>query len=83
MKLQVEKDDMKEKIENASWICMRIYMVNDHIRHSYLLGIQKMTKSSTTENIYEIVIDSLEEIDGMDHSMIAKGWYVLEQIEHQ
>ena len=29
---------------------MRVYMVNDHIRHSYLLGIHKMTKSSTTES---------------------------------
>ena len=63
--VQVEKDDMKENIANAtflslsldevtandntSWICMSIYMVNDHIRHSYLLGIQKMTKISTTE----------------------------------
>ena len=60
---QVEKDDMKEKIakarffslsldevtviDNTSWICMSIYMVNDHIRHSYLLGINKMRKSST------------------------------------
>ena len=85
---QVEKDDMKEKIANAtflslsldevtaidntSWICMSIYMVNDHIRHSYLLGIHKMTKSSTAENIYELVIDSLKEIGGMDHSMIAE-----------
>ena len=85
---QVEKDDMKEKIENAtflslsldevmtidntSWISMIIYMVNDHIKHSYLLGIHKMTKSSTTENIYELVIDSLKEIGSMDHSMIGK-----------
>ena len=62
---QVEKDDMEEKIVNAtflslyleevtaidntSWIFMSIYMVNDHIRHSYPLGIHKMTKSSTTE----------------------------------
>ena len=84
---QVENDDMKEKIANAtflslsldevmaidntSWICMSIYMFNDHIRHSYLLEIHKMTKSSTTENIYELVIDSLKEIGGMDHSMIA------------
>ena len=61
---QVEKDDMKEKIENATFLSlfldqvttidntsrffMSIYMVNDHIRHSYLLGIHKMTKSSTT-----------------------------------
>ena len=53
----VEKDDMKEKIassrfvslsldevtaiDNTSWICMSIYMVNDHIRHSYLLGFIK------------------------------------------
>ena len=74
-------DDKKENIENAiffslsldgvtaidntSWICMRIYMVNDHIRHSYLLGIHKMTKSSTAKNIYELVIDSLKEIGGM------------------
>ena len=35
-------------------------------------GIHKMTKSSTTKNIYELVIDSLKEIGGMDHSMIAK-----------
>ena len=85
---QVEKDDMKEKIANAkffslsldkvtaidntSWIYMSIYMVNDHIRHSYLLGIHKMTKSSIAENIYELVIDSLKEIGGIDHSMIAK-----------
>ena len=61
---------MKEKIANAtflslsldevmaidytSWICMSIYMVNDHIRHSYLLGIHKMTKSSIAKNIYEL-----------------------------
>ena len=51
---QVEKDDMKRRlqmlhfcqsldvvtaIDNTSWICMSIYMVNDHIRNSYLLGI--------------------------------------------
>ena len=47
-------------------------MVNDHIRHSYLLGIHKMTKSSTGENIYELIIDSLNEIGGMNHSMTAK-----------
>ena len=79
---------MKEKIENAtflslsldevttiantSWICMRIYMVNDHISHSYLLGIHKMSKISTSENIYELVIDILKEIGGMDHSMLVK-----------
>ena len=61
---QVEKDDLKENITNArdfslsldevttidntSWICMRIYMVNDHVRHSYLLGIHKMRENSTT-----------------------------------
>jgi hypothetical protein len=47
-------------------------MVNDHIRHSYLLGINKMRKSSTTENIYEVVLNSLKESGGMDHLMIAK-----------
>ena len=47
-------------------------MVNDHIMHSYLVGIHKMTKSSTSENIYELVIDSLKKISGMDHSTIAK-----------
>ena len=36
------------------------------------LGIHKMTKSSTIENIYELVIDSLKEIGGMDNSMIEK-----------
>ena len=59
-------------IDNTSWICMRIYMANDHIGHSYLLGIHKMTKSSRSENIYELVIDSLKEIGGMDNSMIEK-----------
>lgn len=59
---QVEKDNMKEKITNAtflslsldevtaidntSWICMSIYMVNDHVRNSYLLGIHKMSINS-------------------------------------
>ena len=54
---QVEKEDLKENIANAiffslsldevttidntSWVCMSIYMVNGHIRHSYLIGIQK------------------------------------------
>ena len=23
-------------IDNTSWVCMSIYMVNGHIRHSYL-----------------------------------------------
>ena len=55
---QVEKDDLKEKIansiffslsldevttiDNTSWVCMSIYMVNGHIRCSYLFGIQKI-----------------------------------------
>ena len=85
---QVEKEDMKEKIasatflslsldevtaiDNTSWICMSIYMVNDHIRHSYLLGIHKMSNSSIAENIYELVIKSLKEIGGMDGLMITK-----------
>lgn len=59
-------------IDNTSWICMRIYMVNDHIRHSYILGINKMRKSSTTENIYEVVLNSLKESGGMDHLIIVK-----------
>jgi hypothetical protein len=45
-------------------------MVNYHIRNSYLLGVQKMRENSTTENIYELVINSLKEIGGMDHLMI-------------
>jgi hypothetical protein len=85
---QVEKDDMKEKIasarfvslsldevtaiDNTSWICMSIYMVNDHIRHSYLLGVHKMMENSTAENIYELVNNSLKESGGMDPLMIAK-----------
>ena len=63
---QVEKDDMKEKIvgarflslsldevttiDNTSWICVSIYMVNDHIRHSYLLGVHKMKENSTRDD---------------------------------
>jgi hypothetical protein len=59
---QLESDDMKENIANArflslfldeattidntSWIYMNIYMVNDHIRHSYLLWINKMRENS-------------------------------------
>ena len=85
---QVEKGDMKEKIANAtflslsldevmaidntSWIFMSIYMVKDRIRHSYLLGIHKISKSSTVENIYKLAINSLRVIGGMDHSMITK-----------
>ena len=54
---QVEKDDMKENIANAtflslsldefttidntSWICMSIYMVNDHIMHPIYLEFIK------------------------------------------
>ena len=85
---QVENDDLKEKIANArffslsldevttidntSWVCMSIYMVNGHIRNSYLLRIQKMKKSSTAANIYELVIKTLKETGGMDGLMIAK-----------
>jgi hypothetical protein len=47
-------------------------MVNDHIGHSYLLGIHKMRENSTIKNIYEVVINSLKEIGGMDHFMITK-----------
>ena len=47
-------------------------MVNDHIRHSYTLRIQKMKKSSTSGNIYELVIKNLKEIGGMDDLMITK-----------
>ena len=50
---------------------MSIYMVNDHIRHSYLLGIKKIRETSTTKNIYELVLNNLKE-SGMDHLMIAK-----------
>lgn len=84
---QAEKDDFKEKIANArflalsldevttkdntSWIFMSIYMVNDHIRHSYLLEINKMRETSTYENIYEFVLNGLKE-SGMDQLMIVK-----------
>ena len=44
---------------------MSIYMVNGHIMDSYLLGIKKMKKSSTTRNIYELVIKNLKETVGM------------------
>lgn len=83
----IEDDDLKQKIANArflalplhefttidntSWICMSIYMVNYHIRHSCLLGIKNMRETSTTKNIYELVLNSLKE-SGMDHLMIAK-----------
>ena len=59
-------------VDNTSWVCMSIHMANDHIRHSYLLGIQKMKKSSTATNIYELVIQTLKEISGMDDLIIAK-----------
>jgi hypothetical protein len=48
-------------------------MVNDHVRHSYLLGIHKMMENSTTQNIYELVIKTLKGIGGMDHLVIAKN----------
>ena len=35
-------------IDNTSWICMSIYMVNDRIKYSYLLGVPKMSKNSRT-----------------------------------
>jgi hypothetical protein len=82
---QVEKDGLKENIANArffslsldevttidntSWICTRIYMDNDHVRNSYLLGIHKMRENSTAQNIYELVIKNF------------KSWYVSEQME--
>ena len=59
-------------VDNSSWICMSIYMVNDHIRHSYVLGIHTMKNSSTNGNIYELVIKTLKEIGGMDDLMITK-----------
>ena len=59
-------------IDNTSWICMSIYMVIDHIRHSYLLGVHKMKENSTTRNIYELVNNSLKESGGMDPLMITK-----------
>ena len=59
-------------IDNTSWVCMSIYTVNGHIRHSYLLEIQKMKNSSTAGNIYELVIKTLKEIGGMDDLMITK-----------
>ena len=62
---------------------MIIYMVNDHIMHSYLLGVHKMMDNSTAENIYELVNNSLKESGGMDPLMITKSWYVLERMEHR
>jgi uncharacterized protein (UPF0303 family) len=64
-------------IDNTSWICMSIYMVNDHIRHSYILGVHKMMENSTAENIYEIVNNSLKESGGMDPLMIKKKFVCL------
>jgi len=58
-------------IDNTSWICMSIYMVNEHIRHSYLLGIKEMRENSTTENVYELVLNGLKE-SRIDQLMIAK-----------
>ena len=59
-------------IDNNSWVCMSIYIVHGHIRHSYLLRIQKMKKISIATNIYELVIKTLKEISGMDDLMIEK-----------
>ena len=50
---------------------MRIYMVNGHIRHSYLFRITNVRETTTVGNIYELVLNSLKE-SGMDHLMIAK-----------
>jgi hypothetical protein len=53
-------------------------MVNDHIRHSYLLGVHKMKENSTAENIYELVNNSLKESGGMDPLMIEKNLVCVE-----
>ena len=90
---QVEKDDLKEHIANAtflslsldevtaidntSWICMSIYMVNDHIRHSYLLGIKKMRETSTAENIYELVLNTLKESELVHLLEYSKIFFLL------
>jgi hypothetical protein len=62
---------------------MSIYMVNDHIRHSYLLGVHKIKENYIAENIYELVNNSLKESGGMDPFLIAKqmvclgsGWSI-------
>ena len=52
---------------------MKIYMVNDHIRHSYLLGIKQMRETSTVGNIYELFLNSLKE-SGMENLIIAKNF---------
>jgi hypothetical protein len=61
-------------IDNTSWICMSIYMVIDHIRHSYLLGVHKMKENSTTKNIYELVNNILNESGGNDRKKVGMCW---------
>ena len=52
-------------------------------RHSHLLGIHKIREYYIVKNMFELFINTLKEIGGMDNLIIAKSWYVVENMEHQ
>ena len=49
---------------------MRNYMVNYHLRHSYIPRIHKMRDKYIAQNIYEIAIETLKKIGCIDYLMI-------------
>lgn len=67
---KVEKEDIKEKIkestfiavsldefttvDNTSWICMCVYTIDNIFRQPLLLSVSKMEPSENAKNIYEL-----------------------------
>jgi len=59
-------------IDNTSWVCIHVYVVDKHVRNENFLGIFKLQVNANAENIFELVTKSMKDSLGMTSMVIAK-----------
>ncbi|MFA1256004.1 hypothetical protein, partial [Klebsiella pneumoniae] len=47
--------DEVTSIDNTSWVCMHVNIVNDLFRQSFLLSVAKLNCSAIAKNLYELL----------------------------
>ena len=65
--------DEVNAVDTSSWICMNVYTVQNHVRNVHLLTLSKMKESASAENLYNIVMNTLCDISGLDGVNIARN----------
>lgn len=59
-------------IDNTSWVCIHVYVVDKHVRNENFIGIFKLQVNANAENIFELVTKSMKDSLGMTSMEIAK-----------